>query len=105
MDILHLDSAHSAQRKGDVSITDDPAQKVFTVTLRNLQEGDSGQYWCAAEINNGQDVGAYLYLKVTTGTPDLSVVKNRVTSVVGGSVSVFCRYGTTQLSVVRNVTE
>ncbi|KAJ8387645.1 hypothetical protein AAFF_G00151950 [Aldrovandia affinis] len=83
----------SAQRKGDVSITDDPAQKVFTVTLSNLQEGDSGQYWCVVEINNGQDAGENLYLKVTTGTPDLSVVNNRVTGVVGGSVSVFCHYG------------
>uniref|UniRef100_A0A8C9RWD4 Immunoglobulin domain-containing protein n=1 Tax=Scleropages formosus TaxID=113540 RepID=A0A8C9RWD4_SCLFO len=45
----------SRQSKGDVSINDDPDQLVFTVTMRNLQDKDSGTYWCAVEINGGSD--------------------------------------------------
>ncbi|KPP60953.1 hypothetical protein Z043_121001 [Scleropages formosus] len=43
----------SPQSKGDVSITDDPNQLVFTVTMRNLQDKDSDTYWCAVEIGRG----------------------------------------------------
>ncbi|KAG9333004.1 hypothetical protein JZ751_013879 [Albula glossodonta] len=65
---------------GDVSITDDPAQLVFTVTMRNLQRSDSGYYWCGVDLRNAVDDGAYLYLKVTAGEE-------------GGSVSIQCHYG------------
>ncbi|KAG9329952.1 hypothetical protein JZ751_028523, partial [Albula glossodonta] len=39
----------SPQRKEGVSITDDPAQQVFTVTLSDLQVNDAGWKWCAVE--------------------------------------------------------
>ncbi|KAG9329951.1 hypothetical protein JZ751_028522, partial [Albula glossodonta] len=83
----------SPQRKGGVSITDDPAQQVFTVTLSDLQVNDSDTYWCAVELDGILEGGAKLNLTVTTGTPDLSVEKNRVSSFVGKSVSIRCRYG------------
>ncbi|XP_037387136.1 CMRF35-like molecule 3 [Pygocentrus nattereri] len=33
-----------------VTVTDYPAQSLFTVTMRDLQSGDTGVYWCAVEI-------------------------------------------------------
>ncbi|XP_018599709.2 polymeric immunoglobulin receptor-like [Scleropages formosus] len=56
----------SRQSKGDVSINDDPDQLVFTVTMRNLQDKDSGTYWCAVEINGGSDDAVILPLIVRT---------------------------------------
>ncbi|XP_066544796.1 uncharacterized protein LOC136712151 [Amia ocellicauda] len=52
-----------------VSISDDPAQEVFTVTMRGLVTGDSGWYWCAVEIGGygTPDDRASLYLTVTEG--------------------------------------
>ncbi|XP_036375402.1 polymeric immunoglobulin receptor-like [Megalops cyprinoides] len=88
--IVHTDTP---QRKENVSVTDGPAQQVFTVTLNDLQVKDSGYYWCGVDINVGRDDGERLHLTVTEGTPDLSVVKNMVTGEVGGIVRVFCRYG------------
>uniref|UniRef100_A0A3B3SMR3 Immunoglobulin V-set domain-containing protein n=1 Tax=Paramormyrops kingsleyae TaxID=1676925 RepID=A0A3B3SMR3_9TELE len=32
-----------------VSITDDPHNLVFIVTMRNLQKSDDGRYWCAVD--------------------------------------------------------
>ncbi|KAI1888787.1 hypothetical protein AGOR_G00172320 [Albula goreensis] len=81
------------QRKGHVSIIDDPAQQVFTVTMRNLQEGDSDTYWCGVEINRAADDGFKLYLTVTEGPAALSVLNNMVSGEEGGSVSIQCRYG------------
>ncbi|KAJ8371842.1 hypothetical protein AAFF_G00299370 [Aldrovandia affinis] len=66
---------------------------VFTVTLRNLQEGDTNHYWCAVEINKGDDDGAKLYLTVTERSAGLSVLNNMVGGEEGGRVSVRCRYG------------
>ena len=33
-----------------VTVTDYPAQSLFTVTMRDLQSGDTGMYWCVVEI-------------------------------------------------------
>uniref|UniRef100_A0A8C9VNR9 Immunoglobulin domain-containing protein n=1 Tax=Scleropages formosus TaxID=113540 RepID=A0A8C9VNR9_SCLFO len=37
-----------------VSITDDPTQGVFTVTMNNVQESDSGTYWCLGKYGDRQ---------------------------------------------------
>ncbi|KAJ8371843.1 hypothetical protein AAFF_G00299380 [Aldrovandia affinis] len=57
----------SPQRRGDVSITDDPAQQVFTVTLRNLQRRDTNKYWCAVRVKGigTPDDKASVFLSVT----------------------------------------
>ncbi|KPP56791.1 hypothetical protein Z043_125556 [Scleropages formosus] len=56
----------SPQRKGDVSIADDPDQLVFTVTMRNVQEKDAGTYWCGVDIGGTgtMDDSAYIYLTI-----------------------------------------
>ncbi|KAI1888789.1 hypothetical protein AGOR_G00172340 [Albula goreensis] len=81
------------QQAGRVSIIDDSAQQVFTVTMRNLQEGDSDTYWCGVEINSAADDGFKLYLTVTEGPAALSVLNNMVSGEEGGSVSIQCHYG------------
>uniref|UniRef100_A0A8C9RVI6 Immunoglobulin domain-containing protein n=1 Tax=Scleropages formosus TaxID=113540 RepID=A0A8C9RVI6_SCLFO len=58
---------NSPQSKGDVSITDDPNKLVFYVTMRNLREKDSDTYWCAVEINMGQDYGVFLPIVIGKG--------------------------------------
>ncbi|KAJ8336563.1 hypothetical protein SKAU_G00377830 [Synaphobranchus kaupii] len=84
----------SPQRKGTASITDHPDQQVYTVTLENLQFGDSGWYWCAVEIGGSIDDGTSLHLTVPAGTQSLSVLNgSRVTGVEGDMVSILCRYG------------
>ncbi|XP_072563378.1 polymeric immunoglobulin receptor-like isoform X1 [Paramormyrops kingsleyae] len=83
----------SPQKKGDMSIRDDPEQRVFTVTMNNLRTGDSGHYWCSVENSGDLDVGAWVTLSITDGSPELLVDKQEVTGVEGDSVSVQCRYG------------
>lgn len=60
-------SANPAEDK--VSIFDDPVQLVFTVTLNNLKEGDSGWYLCGVEVGSvwNADVVAYTNIKVIHG--------------------------------------
>ncbi|XP_036374457.1 polymeric immunoglobulin receptor-like [Megalops cyprinoides] len=81
------------QRAGYVSITDSPAQKLFTVTMSYLQEGDSDYYWCGVEIDWAVDDGAYLHLTVTKGLAGLSVWNNMVVGEEGGRLSIQYRYG------------
>ncbi|XP_036374271.1 polymeric immunoglobulin receptor-like [Megalops cyprinoides] len=87
-------STDSPKNNGKVSITDDPAHQVFTVSMKSLQEGDSEYYWCAIEIGGTEtlDDFACLHLTVTAGTPGLWVDQQEVTGVEGGSVRVQCRY-------------
>lgn len=74
-----------------VSIFDDPVQQVFTVTMNNLKEGDSGWYLCGVEIGGllYTDDIAFTNIKVTHG---MSVVNSRVSGEEGGSVTVDCLY-------------
>ncbi|KAJ8268664.1 hypothetical protein COCON_G00138360 [Conger conger] len=75
-----------------LSISDDPAQQVFTVTMVDLQEADSGWYWCGVEVGGmwNADDAASVYITVSHG---MSVVNSMVAGEEGGSVSVECLYG------------
>ncbi|KAI2667938.1 Dolichyl-diphosphooligosaccharide--protein glycosyltransferase subunit DAD1 [Labeo rohita] len=49
--LARTDEPESAPNaKGRVTIADDPTQHVFTVSMRNLTEDDSGWYWCGVEL-------------------------------------------------------
>nr|XP_023662369.1 CMRF35-like molecule 1 [Paramormyrops kingsleyae] len=61
--IVRTDSPH----EGKVSVRDDPDQQVFTVTMNNLTDGDSGSYWCGVEISKGSAVGKRVSLSVPEG--------------------------------------
>ncbi|XP_036412732.1 polymeric immunoglobulin receptor-like [Colossoma macropomum] len=79
--------------KDRVTVTDYPAQSLFTLTMRDLQSGDTGMYWCAVEIGGITELDDHkdLYLTVQSD-PNLSVVERRVSGQEGGSVSVQCLY-------------
>ncbi|KAL4604773.1 polymeric immunoglobulin receptor-like [Arapaima gigas] len=83
----------SPQRRGEVSITDQPNQLLFNVTIRNLQEKDSGLYWCAVEIGGlgTVDDSVSLYLSVTTGVPGVKT-ESWVSAERGGFVTIPCHY-------------
>lgn len=59
--------AHTAE--GRVSIFDDPTQLVFTVTMIDLTEKDSGWYWCGVEVGGmwQADDAASMHIKVVHG--------------------------------------
>ncbi|XP_036375403.1 polymeric immunoglobulin receptor-like [Megalops cyprinoides] len=77
---------------GKVAITDDLVQRVFTVTMKDLQEGDSGWYWCGVEVGGiwRADDTASVHITVTHG---MSVLNSMVVGEEGGSVSIQCLYG------------
>ncbi|KAM9439523.1 uncharacterized protein Hap1MRO34_000030 [Clarias gariepinus] len=83
--------AYTSQTKGRVTVTDNPTESLFTVTMNNLQTGDTGWYWCVVEIDRGTDISEYLYITVK-GDPDLSVKESRVSGEEGGNVTVQCLY-------------
>lgn len=74
-----------------VSIFDDPSQQVFTVTMNNLKEGDSGWYMCGVEIGGvwKADDTTFTNIKVIHG---MSVLHSRVSGEEGSSVTVECLY-------------
>ncbi|KAK2868306.1 hypothetical protein Q7C36_000177 [Tachysurus vachellii] len=83
--------AYANNTKGKVTVTDNPAESFFTVTLDHLQTKDTGWYWCGVEIDRGPDVREALYITVKSDT-DLSVKESRVRGEEGGSVTVQCLY-------------
>ncbi|XP_036373585.1 polymeric immunoglobulin receptor-like [Megalops cyprinoides] len=79
-------------QRAQVSITDDPAQQVFTVTLRNLEKWESGSYWCGVRVGWKAEDRANVHLNVNKGSVGLSVLNNTVVGEEGGSVSIQCLY-------------
>ncbi|XP_052390214.1 CMRF35-like molecule 1 isoform X34 [Carassius gibelio] len=86
--------AYANETKGRVSVIDHPDQSFFTVTMRNLQNEDTGAYWCVVEIEGifERDESEQLYLTVQSA-PDVSVVSSSVSGHEGGDISVQCFYG------------
>uniref|UniRef100_A0A4W4GX84 Ig-like domain-containing protein n=1 Tax=Electrophorus electricus TaxID=8005 RepID=A0A4W4GX84_ELEEL len=85
--------AYANNTNKKVTVTDNPAQSLFTVTMRDLQERNTGAYWCAVEISGlfQPDVKAQRYITVKSA-PAVSVTKSRVSGEEGSSVSVQCLY-------------
>ncbi|KAL4601489.1 hypothetical protein GN956_G25878 [Arapaima gigas] len=71
----------SPQRRGEVSITNHPDQLLFIVTVRNLQEKDSGWYWCGLKRNWNANVAAMLVL--------LSVGKGELISIHDAGLLIY----------------
>ncbi|XP_073787227.1 polymeric immunoglobulin receptor-like [Danio rerio] len=85
--------AYGNETKTKLSITDYPEQSIFTVEWENLQESDSGYYWCTVEITGPRklDAGYYLYL-IVQPAPDVSVMSSSVSGHEGGNLSAQCFY-------------
>ncbi|XP_072557218.1 collagen alpha-3(VI) chain-like [Paramormyrops kingsleyae] len=85
-------NTEAPQSIGIVSITDDPTENVFYVTMRDLQTTDTDVYWCGVETSRKEIYMASINLTVTAGSVDVSVGNNMVTSDPGKSVTVTCFY-------------
>ncbi|XP_042358790.1 uncharacterized protein LOC121955056 isoform X2 [Plectropomus leopardus] len=73
---------------GKFSISDDPKQRIFTVTINDLSDEDIS-YSCAVE-KRFLDVKKRFELSVTAGVPSLYVDQQEITAFEGGSVTVRC---------------
>ncbi|XP_055057399.2 uncharacterized protein [Misgurnus anguillicaudatus] len=62
--------------------------------MRDLQDQNTGYYWCAVEIEGYWDVKERFDLKIQSA-PDLSVMSSNVTVDEGGNISVQCLYTST----------
>ncbi|XP_018552296.2 CMRF35-like molecule 1 [Lates calcarifer] len=51
-------------------------------------------YWCAVEINRGDDIRKYFHLSVTRGKPSLYVDHQEMTGFNGDSITISCKYTT-----------
>lgn len=63
------DPGSSPFSKAKVTIADDPSQNMFTVTMRELTEEDSGKYYCGVEIGGiwSADDTTSVYIQVKNG--------------------------------------
>ncbi|XP_065132744.1 uncharacterized protein [Paramisgurnus dabryanus] len=79
----------------DVSVIDHPEQSLFTVTMRDLENQNTGEYWCAVKIKEvTYDVAERVYLQIQSA-PDVYVMSSSVTVDEGGNISLQCLYTST----------
>ncbi|XP_029690619.1 polymeric immunoglobulin receptor-like [Takifugu rubripes] len=79
------------QSSGRFLISDDREKKVFTVTIKDVREGDT-DFWCVVEINEGSDDGTYFQVSVTRDVSSLYVDHQEVTGFIGGQTTIKCYY-------------
>uniref|UniRef100_A0A8C1XQK3 Polymeric immunoglobulin receptor-like 4.2 n=1 Tax=Cyprinus carpio TaxID=7962 RepID=A0A8C1XQK3_CYPCA len=77
----------------NLSVIDHPDQSLFTVTMRNLQNKHTGNYYCIVETGEQPPIKIIYepYLKIQSA-PDVSVVNSSVSGHEGGDISVQCFY-------------
>ncbi|XP_039503728.1 CMRF35-like molecule 6 isoform X2 [Pimephales promelas] len=67
-DLIRTNETDKWFYNGRFSLYDDTSSAVFTVTLRNLTEEDSGTYQCGVDLTKGKDFYTEVNLKVLTET-------------------------------------
>ncbi|RXN32185.1 polymeric immunoglobulin receptor-like protein [Labeo rohita] len=89
----HSETDHTYRNttEENLSVIDEPDQSLFTVTMRNLQNKDTGHYGCVVDIQEQLTVTYGLYIKVQSA-PDMFVVSSSVSGHEGGDISVQCLY-------------
>ncbi|XP_056148551.1 polymeric immunoglobulin receptor isoform X2 [Lampris incognitus] len=89
--LARTDTPTPSGAEGRVSIFDDPVQQVFTVTMTDLKDGDTGWYWCGVEVGGvwTADAAASTHVTVNHG---MFAVNNKVIGEEGSSVTVECLY-------------
>lgn len=67
--LARTSDAGAAKPGQKVSVVDHQVQQVFTVTMKNLTEADSGWYMCGVEIGGGwtADVASFVHIRVIHG--------------------------------------
>ncbi|KAI9535449.1 hypothetical protein NQZ68_003003 [Dissostichus eleginoides] len=69
---------------------DDVTKRVFTVTINYLTGEDTGDYWCAVEIDDGADLKDNFHLSVTGGSPSLYVDQQEIRGFKGDNMNIKC---------------
>ncbi|XP_029427778.1 polymeric immunoglobulin receptor-like [Rhinatrema bivittatum] len=86
-----LVDTESKKKRCRISIRDDPAALMFTVTMKQLTEADSGKYWCGIERPLWDSGVPAMVTVLPEDSWDL--IKRRVVRVsAGGSLSLQCQY-------------
>ncbi|XP_075997813.1 polymeric immunoglobulin receptor-like isoform X2 [Genypterus blacodes] len=78
---------------GEISISDDRHNRIFTVIFHHLRQGHHGaRFWCVVEIDEGLDVKQQFDLSVAqyTGTGNLYVDQQKVVGYKGKSLTIMC---------------
>ncbi|NP_001293030.1 polymeric immunoglobulin receptor-like 2.5 [Danio rerio] len=78
-------------KEENLSVIDHPDQSLFTVTMRNLQENQTGEYHCVVKTGVTGGVTYRVYLDIRYD-PDVSLKGRSLSGHEGGNVSVQCFY-------------
>ncbi|XP_046707852.1 polymeric immunoglobulin receptor-like isoform X2 [Silurus meridionalis] len=79
---------------GKFSLYDDKTEQIFTVSIRNVIEQDSGEYWCGAEADWTSDHGYKVYFTQISLTVTDGGASKEVTGYSGSEILIKCKYDT-----------
>ncbi|KAG9262805.1 polymeric immunoglobulin receptor-like [Astyanax mexicanus] len=83
-------------RRGRFSLSDDASSGIFTVSITDLREEDSGTYWCGEE-SSASAIYTKVHLLVTKDFPGFSAIifitgsVSVVLLLIGGLILIFCK--------------
>ncbi|CAL8361408.1 unnamed protein product [Boreogadus saida] len=87
-DIIITTNSESSFPEGQYTISDDPDQGVFTVTIKSQEEGRQ-TYWCAVEMGFlTMDEKTQFKLFVSKGKSSLYVDQQEITGFAGDSINI-----------------
>ncbi|XP_016147576.1 polymeric immunoglobulin receptor-like, partial [Sinocyclocheilus grahami] len=85
------DKTYRNTSEENLSIIDHPDQNLFTVSMRNLENEDTGPYSCVVDTEGNLASIYEVYLNVQSAL-GVSVVSSSVSGHEGGDISVKCLY-------------
>ncbi|XP_073763978.1 uncharacterized protein [Danio rerio] len=89
-DLIKTEIKNKWVKKDKYFLYDNTTAAVFTVTIINLTEKDSGTYYCGVDIHYHTDIYTEVNLKVITAACCQKSIS--LSAAAGGSVNISCRY-------------
>ncbi|KAL1281370.1 hypothetical protein QQF64_000173 [Cirrhinus molitorella] len=89
-DLIRTEDKEKWFHSGSFSLFDDTKAAVFTVTIRDLSEWDSGTYQCGVDKSGEIDFYTEVNLNITTA--DCCEKSISLSAAAGGSVNISCKY-------------
>ncbi|XP_050953906.1 uncharacterized protein LOC127155614 [Labeo rohita] len=88
----YVEFSDGREKHETVCVSDNKTTNILTIKMRNIQQSQSGTYWCGIDGPKRSHIGVGFKLKVTAVTAGLYVRDQMLAGFEAGSVTVSCYY-------------
>ncbi|KAK2869702.1 hypothetical protein Q8A67_024094 [Cirrhinus molitorella] len=87
----YVEFSDGRRKHETISVSDNKTTNILTIEMRNIQQSQSGKYWCGIDGPKSH-IGIEFNLKVTADIAGLYVQNQMLAGLEAGNVTIYCYY-------------